>query len=164
MERIHVVKDFLHRQGRMSYKWLDHKEIGRRVAEIRDGLELSQRELAEKIGRPKSQGDIAKIEKGTLWAEGAEPNARLLLDVAELGGVTIQHFQAGGSARSERDEKLIAAKWMTRMAERLRQEALATPQPAGATLPVEGEHATRTQGLESAAGGKRGRKRVPKKA
>lgn len=124
-DRIPMVKDFLYHAATVTAKWLDHKEIGRRAKEIRERLKLSQDDMAVALGVPKSQSDIAKLEKGALW-KGGEPNVKLLIKLAALGGYGIDYFRVGTPDETRR-EKLIAAKWMEEMAKRLREEAVATP-------------------------------------
>jgi transcriptional regulator with XRE-family HTH domain len=103
----------------MPYNWLPASEIGARVREIRAALGLTQKELAGHIGRPGSQSEISLIERGR-----KQPDAALLLDVASLAGRSLDHFHEDGTDPHQwvRAEMLVAAKWMERMAEHLREE------------------------------------------
>lgn len=103
-------------------KWLSDKEIGRRVREIRLSLKLTQLQFARLIERPGSQSEISALER----ADRKRPqDANLLGSIAAAGGLTLEHFQEGAED-TERAEKLVAAKWMRRLADQLAAEARAT--------------------------------------
>lgn len=106
----------------MSSKWLPPKELGKRVLELRNRLGASQPELAALVGRPGSQAEISKLERGK-W-RGEEPNTPLLAKIAEVAGESLAYFrEARDSGEEERREKMIAAQWMRRMADYLQQDA-----------------------------------------
>ena len=118
----------------MPAKWLPPDELGERVRTLRSRLGVSQEELGEQCGLTKGQPAISRLERGE-W-DGQEPNANLLAKIAELGGETLAYFKAGEPSRDEREEKLIAAAWMEKLAKELRDEATQRPSPTAADLGV----------------------------
>lgn len=118
----------------MPAKWLPPNELAERVRELRARLGVTQAGLAEIAGRPGSQSEIGKLETGR-W-KGEEPNVPLLAAIADAAGETLGYFREVAPEDLVR-EKLIAARWMERLAAQLRAEATSAP---GAT---KGETAAR---------------------
>jgi len=63
--------------------------IGQNIADLRKGQNLTQRDLAEKLGV--SQSHIARWEK-----EKSQPRKKALEEIANALGVTVEEILAGG--------------------------------------------------------------------
>lgn len=139
---------------RVRRNWLSNQEIGDRVKGVRKALGgITQKELARRVGRPGSQSVISEIE-----TTGREPDPGILDDIAALIGEGLEYFQVQeGEGESERREKLVAARWMERLAAQLRKEADPTPLPEDAGVPDAARAASRS--AEVSRSGKQARKR-----
>lgn len=116
-------------------KLLSRNEIRDRFVILRKRVWDSQSGAAAALGT--DQGTVNQWESG----KRAIPD-QVLADVAEHAGETMAFFLPDALPSDERAEKLIAARWMEQMAQRLREEAGAIPLPIPA--PVEAELAGET--------------------
>lgn len=64
--------------------------IGQNIAELRKSQDLTQRELAERLGV--SQSHVARWE-----SEKTQPRSRALKQLSEFFGVTVEELLSGGS-------------------------------------------------------------------
>jgi len=92
-------------------------DLGDEIKRIRGMHADSQADFAVRLGRPRSdQGLISKWEKGR-----EVPSKADVLKIAEVAGLPVESFYGDppDTADRERREKLIAARWMRRLADGL---------------------------------------------
>lgn len=121
----------------MPGKWLDKRELAEKLREVRLVVlgGISQEELARRVGRPRSQGVISKLETGS-----RAPEPKILMDIAALIGEGPDYFQVPDDGQEqERRDKLVVAAWLEGAAKRLR--AAATSPSGDAKAPDDPEAA-----------------------
>ena len=101
--------------------WLPLEEIGRRVAEIRATLKISQQDLANRVGIPKSAATIGKIESGKFWVgKKRGPDANLLGKIAAVAGKGLDHFRVSNVVNPELAETVTILNWLAKTTDTLR--------------------------------------------
>ena len=70
--------------------WLSKEALGKKIAEIRNGVGLTQTQLAEKLGWSEGQGDISAFERGK-----KRPTLDMLDRIATACGHGVAVFREG---------------------------------------------------------------------